>query len=126
MLHHDDRITAIAERSQQIQQVLIVCRVQPDTRLIEHVNHAHQPHPKLRCQTHPLRLAAGQRAVVPIQREIPQSHFAQKTKTLFDTGHDIAQRFFPGEACGQGDRNFVRRLHIQRHKIGKVQSLFVR
>ena len=45
MLHHDDRIPKVAQFPQRRQQPVVVPLMQPDARLIEHIEHAAEPRP---------------------------------------------------------------------------------
>ena len=56
--------------------------MQPDRRLVQHVQRAHQPRPQRSGQLNPLRLAAGQRRSQPVQRQVFQAHRIQKTQPL--------------------------------------------
>ena len=62
VLHHDDRVAEVAQAAQRAEQPLVVALVQPDARLVENVEHAHEPGPDLRRQPDPLSLAAGERS----------------------------------------------------------------
>ncbi len=62
MLDHQHRIAEVAQALEGIQQARVVARMQPDGRLIQHVQHAHQPRADLGRQADALRLAAGERA----------------------------------------------------------------
>ena len=54
MLHHEHRVPPVTQRDQRLDQLLVVMGVQPDARLVEHVDHADQAHPKLRGEPHAL------------------------------------------------------------------------
>ena len=58
MFHNDDRVPRVAQSLQRFEQTPIVTRVQPDTRLIEHVEHADQSETDLTRQPNALRFAA--------------------------------------------------------------------
>ena len=62
VLDHDQRVAEVAEPDQGLDQPVVVALVQPDRRLVEHVQDADQAGPDLGGQPDALRLAAGQRA----------------------------------------------------------------
>ncbi len=68
--------------AQRLDQPLIVPLVQPDRRLIQHIQHPAQPRTNLRRQPDPLPLAARQRRRLPVQRKILQPHRVQKLQPL--------------------------------------------
>ncbi|MCK7519432.1 MAG: hypothetical protein MZV64_17720 [Ignavibacteriales bacterium] len=55
-------VAQVAQSLERVQQAGVVARVQADRRLIQHVQHAHQPRADLRRQADALRLAARERA----------------------------------------------------------------
>ena len=59
VLHHQHRVAHVAQVRERFEQPLVVARMQPDRRLVEHVEHAAQLGADLRGQPDALRLAAG-------------------------------------------------------------------
>ena len=43
VLDHDQRVAEVAQPQQGVEQLLVVALVQPDLRLVEHVEHADEP-----------------------------------------------------------------------------------
>ena len=70
VLDDDHRVADVAQTLERRDHLDVVFRVQTDARLVEHVEHAHQPRSDLRGQPDALRLAAGQRAGAPIEAQI--------------------------------------------------------
>ena len=70
----------VAEPDQRLEQPVVVALVQPDRRLVEHVEHADQPGADLRGQPDPLRLPAGQRRRCPVQRQVVKPHVEQEAQ----------------------------------------------
>ena len=58
VLDDDDRVAEVAQPLQGREQPPVVALVQPDRRLVQHVEHAGQPRADLRGQPDPLALAA--------------------------------------------------------------------
>ena len=65
VLDDDHRVADVAQPLERRDHLHVVLRMQPDARLIEHVEHAHEPRADLRRQTNALRLAARERARSP-------------------------------------------------------------
>ena len=62
MLDHDHGVAEVAQPLQRFHQPRVVALVQPDRRLVEHIEHAGQPRADLRGEPDALAFAAGQRA----------------------------------------------------------------
>ena len=62
VLDDDDRVAEVAQPGQRVDQTPVVALVQPDRRLVEHVQRADQTGPDLAGEADALRLAAGERA----------------------------------------------------------------
>ena len=63
--------------------------MQADARLVQDVEHAHQPRSDLSCQPDPLRLASGERRGRAVERKIAQTHVQQKAQPRPDLLHDL-------------------------------------
>ena len=70
MLDHDDRVADVPQAQQGIDQFAVVTLVQPDGRLVQHVQDTDQPAPDLGGQPDALGLSAGQGAGIAVQRKI--------------------------------------------------------
>ena len=84
MLHHNHRITLIAQVFQRCQQPVIVALMQPDTGFIQDIKHPLQARTNLAGQTDALALAARQCAGVARKRQILKPHIVQESKPLAD------------------------------------------
>ena len=62
VLDDDHGVAEVAQAHQRVDEPLVVALVQPDRRLVEHVEHADEPAADLRREPDALRLAAGERA----------------------------------------------------------------
>src|SRR6202140_2170971 len=89
MLHHQNRIPQIAQPVKNLDQPVRIPRMQPDRRLIQHIQRPHQPRSQRSRQLNALRLAPRQREREPIQREIFQPHIIQESQPL----PDLLQQF---------------------------------
>src|SRR5918993_3209914 len=74
MLHDDDRIPQIPEPAKRCQQTLVVPLMQPDARLIEDVENAHEAGADLGSEADALGLSARQRRGDPSEREIVETN----------------------------------------------------
>ena len=84
VLDHDHGVAEVAQPLERFEKPRIVALVQPDRRLVEHVEHAGQPGADLRGEPDALALAAGQRAGGARQREIFEPDIDQKFQPLAD------------------------------------------
>ena len=84
VLHHEHGVAHVAQLQQRVQQRAVVARVQADGRLVQDVEHAHQPTADLAGQPDALRLAAGERRRGPVQRQIVQAHVEHKLQAVAD------------------------------------------
>ena len=84
MLDHNHSVAQVAEALQRIQQAALVSIVQPDARLVQHVQHTRQAAADLRGQANPLRFSAAERRGGPIQRQVVQAYVTQKRQAVDD------------------------------------------
>ncbi len=78
VLHDDDRVADVAQAFERGDHLHVVLGMQADARLVEHVEHAHQPRADLRGQADPLRLAAGERARAAVEVQIVEADAQQQ------------------------------------------------
>ena len=78
VLDHDDGVALIPKLPKNRDEPLVVARVQPDGRLVEHVQRADERRPQRRREVDPLRFAARERGRQAIQREVVEPDVAQK------------------------------------------------
>ena len=67
-----------------------VARVQPDRRLVQHVERAHELRAELVGQVDPLRLAAGQCPRLPGEREVAETHAQEEGELGIELAQDLA------------------------------------
>ena len=84
VLDDDQRVAEVAQPGQGLDQPVVVALVQPDRRLVQHVEHADQAGADLGGQPDPLRLAAGQRRRGPVQREVVEADVEQEAQPRVD------------------------------------------
>ena len=70
VLDDEDRVAEVAQPGQRRDELGVVALVEPDRRLVEDVQDAHQRRPDLGRQPDPLRLAAGQRHARPVEGQV--------------------------------------------------------
>ena len=120
MLHHEDRVAAVAQFLKRFEEFLVVVRMQADARFIENVDHTHEAHAELRGEPHTLRFAAGKRVVVAIERQVAESGFEQETQTLLNARDDLAQGFVAREFSDERGGEGVGIADIEREEFGQV------
>ena len=70
VLDDEDRVAEVAQPGQGRDELRVVALVEPDRRLVEDVQDAHQRRPDLGREPDPLGLAAGQRDARPVERQV--------------------------------------------------------
>ena len=88
MLHHDDRVAEVAQVRERGDEPFVVALMQADGRLVQNVQHAHEPRADLRGEPDALRLAAGERGRGPLEREVVQPHVHEELEPRLDLLHD--------------------------------------
>ena len=88
VLHDQHGIAQIAQPQQGLQQPVIIALVQADTRLVQDIQHPHQPGPDLGRQPDALPFPAREGRGRPVQRQIIQPHVQQKLQPLPDLLQD--------------------------------------
>ena len=73
VLDDEHRVAAVAQPEQQREQPVHVARVQPDRRLVEHVERVDEARAERVGEPDALRLAAGERARRAIEREVVEA-----------------------------------------------------
>src|SRR5215213_9680103 len=84
VLDDDEGVAEVAEAEQGLDEPVVVALVKTDRRLVEHIQHADEARADLRRQPDPLRLAAGERARGPVQRQVVQPDVEEEPKPLLD------------------------------------------
>jgi len=77
MLDHHHGVAAVAELDDSLDEAVDVARVQPDGRLVEHVEHVDEAGAQRRGKHHAADLAAAEGAHGAVQGQIPQSYCFQ-------------------------------------------------
>ena len=84
VLDHDQRVAEVPQPDQRLDQAVVVPLVQPDGRLVEHVQHADQAGADLGGEPDALRLAAGQGRRRPVEGEVVQPDVEQEAEPGVD------------------------------------------
>ena len=121
VLDHDDGIPEIAQPAQRADEPRVVALMQADARLVEHIEHAGQAGTDLRREPDTLRLAAGERAALAIEREIIESdleeEFEPRGNFVEDLGNNRALRFgkldLPDELRRGRDRQLAELVNVR-------------
>ena len=132
VLDDDQRVAEVLEPDQGLDQPLVVALVEPDRRLVEDVEDAHQAGTDLGGQTDALRLATRQRAARPVEGEVVETDVEQEVEPLLDllehafgdlllargqleVGQEVG-RLVDGQGAHLGDRLAAHR-HRQAHRL---------
>ena len=84
VLDDDERVAHVAQPDQRLDQPGVVPLVQPDRRLVEHVEDADQPGADLGGQPDALRLAAGQGGGRPVEGQVVEADVDQERQPRLD------------------------------------------
>ena len=92
MFHHQHGVPQVAQAMQDLDQAGRVSTVQPDGRLVEHVERADQSRAQRGCELNALRLATGQRRSQPVECEVFQSDVVEEAQTVAQSPPATGQR----------------------------------
>jgi hypothetical protein len=84
VLDDEHGVPDVAHAEQRPDQASVVALVEPDGRLVEDVEDAHEAGADLRREPDPLRLAAGEGRGRPIDRQVVEADVLQKAEPLTD------------------------------------------
>ena len=88
VLDDDHRVAEVAQAQHRVDEALVVALVQPDRRLVEHVEHAGEAAADLRREPDALRLAAGERARRAVEAEVVEADVEEEPEPLVDLLED--------------------------------------
>ena len=89
VLHDEDGVALIAQLTQDRDQPLVVPRMEPDRWLVEDIERVDQGRPQRRREVDALRFTTRERRRQAVERQIVESHVAQKTEPLANLAHDL-------------------------------------
>ena len=89
VLDDEDRVAEVAQPGQGRDELGVVLLVEPDRRLVEDVQDAHQAGPDLGRQPDPLGLAAGQRLARPVDRQVVEPDVDEEAEAGGDLLDDL-------------------------------------
>ncbi len=81
-------VADVAQVLQQTNQTIVVSRMQTDRRFVEHVERAHEGRAEIGCELNTLRFAARKRRSKPIERQVVETDFHEKTQPAADFEQD--------------------------------------
>ena len=84
VLDDEHRVAEVAQADQRLDQAMVVALVQPDRRLVEHVQRADQTGPDLAGEPDALRLTAGEGAGRTGQRQVVETDVEQEAEAGVD------------------------------------------
>ena len=124
VLDHQDRVPIARQRANRLAQSLDVAGVQPDRRLIQHVEHPGGAGAHRRGQFDPLALAGRQRRASPVQGQVTETDVEQRREPGVEFGEqsgrhpaDLGRQ--PG---GQAGREAAQLSQAQRTDLGQVAA----
>jgi hypothetical protein len=88
MLDDEHRVAEVAQVDEGLEQPLIVALMEPDRRLVQHIEHPGQSRADLRGEPDPLALAARQRARGARQRQIFEPDIVEEFEPVADLLED--------------------------------------
>src|SRR6202162_3528660 len=88
-LEDDDGVAEVPHRKERVDQLSVGALVQPDGRLVEHVEHAHELRADLGGEADALRLAARQRRRAARKVQVPDADVREKPETVPDLLQDL-------------------------------------
>ena len=91
VLDDDDRVAEIAQARERREQRAVVALVQPDRRLVEHVQHAGEVRADLRRQPDALPFSARQRCRAAAERQVADADVVEEVQTVADLADDAAR-----------------------------------
>ena len=91
VLDDEDGVAKVAQPRERGDQLGVVALVEPDRRLVEDVQDAHQGRADLGRQADPLRLAAGQRHARPVERQVVQADVDEEAEPGDDLLEQLAR-----------------------------------
>ena len=96
VLHHHHGVVVGAQAVEDLHQAVAVARVQADGGFVQHVQGVHQGRADGGGEVHPLQLAAGQGAGLPVQAEVLQAHAHEIVETAADLVQHQRGHLVPG------------------------------
>ena len=108
VLDDDHRVAEVAQARQRLDEAPVVPLVQPDRRLVEHVEHADERRADLAGEPDPLRLSPGEGRRGPVEGEVVEADVDEE----LDAGADLFQELL-GDHRLPAPRARARR-HLQR------------
>ncbi len=91
VLDDDDRVALLPQLLQDVDQPLVIARVEADGRLVQHVERADQRCAQRRRQVDSLRLAARERRRQSIERQVVEADVAQERQPSFDFAQHLVR-----------------------------------
>ena len=82
VLDHHNRVAEVAQVLQDLDQPGSIAAMQPDGRLVEHVERPHQPRSERSRQLNALRFASGKGRSQAVKRKIFEPDFVKKTQAI--------------------------------------------
>jgi len=114
VLDDDDRVSHVAQPGERVEQPIVVARMQADRRLVQNVEHAHQPAADLPGQPDALRLAAGERGRGAVERQIIEAHIDQEPQPPANLFEHLDRDRLPRVVVGE--------LAEELHRVGNAQA----
>jgi hypothetical protein len=92
VLHHEHRVSLVAQPQQQLVHALDVVRVHPDGRLVEHIGDVGQRRTELPDHLGALRLTARERGGRAVEAEVSQANFHERVKGVLERAEQRCHR----------------------------------
>ena len=128
VLHHDDGVAVPGQGGDRLAQPLDVARVQPDRRLVQHVEHARGAGPHRRGELDPLPLPGRQRGAGPVEGQVAEPDVEQRRERAVQLGEQAGGHpaELGGQPGGQAGREPAQLAQAERADLGDVAAAELR
>ena len=128
VLHHDHGIAVPGQGGDRLAQPGDVARVQPDRRLVQHVQHARGAGAHRRGQLDPLPLPGRQRGAGPVEGQVAQPDVEQRREPAVQFGEQPGGHpaELGGQPRGQAGREAAQLVQAERADLGEVAAAELR
>ena len=117
VLDDDERVARLAQPLHHVDHPAHVARVQPDRRLVQHEQRVDEGSAERGGEVDPLHLAAGQRARLPVEREIAEADFAEVRDPRAHLGEQQVGRLIQWRRKAQRLEERPAALDRQQHQV---------
>jgi hypothetical protein len=124
VLDDDHGVAVPGQRGDRLVQSPDVGRVQPDRRLVQHIQHAGGAGPDRRGELDPLPLSGGQRGAGPVESQVAEADVEQRREPALQLGEQTAGHTaeLGGQPRGQSGREPAQLAQPERADLGDGEA----